>query len=131
RSKCYDIVILNFPTYINEFGNTVDGGADYIERNAFVLIKLIKKLNQELKENDRSEQLVIVGPSMGGIISRYALAYMEKNNMPHRTRLWISFDAPHNGANVPIGAQKYVEFFAGNGIKEAQETLQKKLNTPA
>ena len=131
RSKGYDIVILNFPTYTNEYGNVVDGGADYIERNAFVLIKLINKLNQELKDNNSSEQLVIIGPSMGGLVSRYALAYMEKNNMPHNTRLWISLDAPHNGANVPIGAQKYLEFFAGNGVENAEETLTTQLDNPA
>ncbi|MEP6597198.1 MAG: T9SS type A sorting domain-containing protein [Ginsengibacter sp.] len=131
RRKGYDIVILNFPTYTNELGNIVDGGADYIERNAFVLVKLIDKLNQELKENNSNEQLVIIGPSMGGLISRYALAYMEKNNMPHNTRLWISLDAPHNGANVPIGAQKYLEFFAGNGVENAEETLTQQLNNPA
>jgi hypothetical protein len=131
RSKGYDIVVLNFPTYTNELGNTVDGGADYIERNAFVLVKLIKKLNQELKENNSTEQLVIIGPSMGGLISRYALAYMEKHNMPHNTRLWISLDAPHNGANIPIGAQKYLEFFANNGVENAQETLTEQLNNPA
>ena len=131
RNKGYDIVVLNFPTYTNELGNTVDGGADYIERNAFVLIKLINKLNQELKENNSSEQLVIIGPSMGGLISRYTLAYMEKHNMPHNTRLWISLDAPHNGANIPIGAQKYLEFFADNGVENAQATLTLQLNNPA
>src|SRR5215210_967901 len=30
RSKGYDIVVLNFPEYINELGKTIDGGADYI-----------------------------------------------------------------------------------------------------
>ncbi|HUP11672.1 MAG TPA: hypothetical protein VM187_05660, partial [Niastella sp.] len=127
----YDIVVLNFPEYINELGSTVDGGADYIERNAFVLVRLINRLNGQLRANGSTEKLVIIGPSMGGMISRYALAYMEKNNMAHNTRLWISLDAPHNGANVPIGAQKYLEFFANNGNKGAQETLDQQLNNPA
>jgi hypothetical protein len=131
RSKGYDIVVLNFPEYVNELGNAVDGGADYIERNAFVLIRLINKLNWQLKVNGSSEKLVIVGPSMGGVISRYALAYMEKHYMNHNTRLWISLDAPHNGANIPIGAQKFLEFFANNGNKTALETLQQQLNSPA
>ena len=131
RSKGYDIVILNFPIYKNEFDKIIDGGADYIERNAFVLIKLINKINRELKDNGSSEKLVIIGPSMGGLISRYAFAYMEKNNRPHNTRLWISLDAPHNGANIPIGLQKYLEFFAGNGIKDAKESLERQVNSPA
>jgi hypothetical protein len=49
---------------------------------------------------------------MGGLISRYALNYMEDQNMSHETRLWISFDAPHHGANVPIGFQHQFNFLA-------------------
>lgn len=131
RSVGFDIVILNFPVYINELGKITDGGANYIERNAFVLVKLINKLNKELQDNGSNEKIVIVGPSMGGLISRYALAYMEKHNMPHNTRLWISLDAPHNGANIPIGTQKYLQFFANNGLKEAQQALQLELNSAA
>jgi len=131
RSIGYDIVVLNLPVYLNESGNLVDGGADYIERNAFVLVRLINKLNRELRDNKSTEKLIVIGPSMGGLISRYALAYMEKNKIPHNTKLWISLDAPHNGANIPIGAQKYVEFFANNGLKEAQEVLQIQINSPA
>src|SRR5207237_3221799 len=107
------------------------GGEKYIERNELLQVKLIKKLNQELRDNGSTKKLVIIGPSMGGMISRYALAWMEKNKMAHNTSTWISLDAPHNGANVPIGAQKYLEFFANNGNKGAQETLQKQLNNPA
>lgn len=131
RNKGYDIVVLNFPEYRNELGKAVDGGADYIERNAFVLMELISELNRQLSLNGSAEKLVIIGPSMGGMISRYALAWMEKNGIPHNTRLWISLDAPHNGANIPIGAQKFIEFFANNGNKGAEETLQKQLNNPA
>ncbi len=65
RSKGYDIVVLNFPEYTNEFGKTIDGGADYIERNAFVLIRLINELNRQLIANGSTEDLVIIGPSMG------------------------------------------------------------------
>jgi hypothetical protein len=100
-----DLVILNFPEY--KIGTNPDctdiirdGGADYIERNALVLVKLIKNINQTLIDNGRAEQITVVGPSMGGLISRYALAYMEQNNIPHNCKLWVSFDAPHLGANM-------------------------------
>lgn len=42
---------------------------------------------------------------MGGQTSRYALAYLEKQGIPHNTRLWISIDSPHLGANIPLGDQ--------------------------
>jgi hypothetical protein len=131
RSKGFDIVVLNFPKYTNSLGKEIDGGTDYIERNAFVLVTLINKLRQELIDNVSAEKITIVGPSMGGLISRYALAYMEKNNIPHNTSLWISFDAPHNGANISIGAQKFLEFFAGNGNRGARDAVNQQLLNPA
>jgi hypothetical protein len=58
-----------------------DHGGDYVERNAFTLVKLIQQINAQLVTNGSTEKLIVVGPSMGGLISRYALAYMEKNNI--------------------------------------------------
>jgi triacylglycerol esterase/lipase EstA (alpha/beta hydrolase family) len=87
RQQGYDIVIVNFPEVLEQTLSTPfgpipvyrDGGADYIERNALALVKLINILNQRLQQNGSTEKISIVGPSMGGLISRYALAYMEKN----------------------------------------------------
>ena len=67
-----------------------------------LLLKLIQKVNEK---KVGTEENIIVGASMGGLITRYALAYMEKNNLPHCTRLYVSFDSPHLGANVPVGVQ--------------------------
>ena len=58
---------------------------------------------------------MIVGPSMGGQMSRYALAYMEKHNIPHNTRLWVSIDSPHLGANIPIGIQSMMNLLDAFG----------------
>ncbi|MCL9804769.1 T9SS type A sorting domain-containing protein [Flavobacterium amniphilum] len=105
----YDIVVVNFPTYVNAATKTIDGGADYIERNALSLVTVIETLNLQKTGN---EQNIVIGPSMGGLISRYALRFMEQNNLNHQTRLWISFDSPHYGANVPIGLQHLFNYFA-------------------
>ena len=148
RRKGYDVVILNFPMTnstvkeLNDNGNIYipevsgftrrDGGTDYIERNAFLLVKLIQTLNAKLAQNGSAEKLVIVGPSMGGQISRYALAYMEKQGMDHRTRIWLSFDSPHLGANIPLAIQKTLWFFAYvGGQVEAREGYEKKLHSSA
>ena len=64
---------MNHPLYYRN-GKEIDGGADYIERNAMNHITLYQKLNNELIDNGSNEELVIIGPSMGGQISRYALA---------------------------------------------------------
>lgn len=110
RNEGYDVVVLNFPIYTRPDGTTnIDGGVDYVQRNARVLIELINYINAN-KVGD--QELVIIGPSMGGLISRMALRYMEMNGMDHQTRLWLSFDSPHLGANVPIGMQHMFNYLA-------------------
>jgi hypothetical protein len=110
RDEGFDIVILDFPIYTRPEDNAViDGGVDYIERNAMLLVELIQIINSQKIGN---EQNVVIGPSMGGLISRYALNYMENQSLQHDTRLWISFDAPHHGANVPIGFQHLFNYLA-------------------
>ena len=113
RDEGFDVIILNFPIYTRAADNAViDGGSDFIERNAMLLVELINFINTE--EKIGNAQNVVIGPSMGGLISRYALNYMENplSGMDHETRLWISFDAPHHGANVPIGFQHQFNFLA-------------------
>ncbi len=130
-AKGYDIIFMDYPDYSFN-GTHIDGGSDYIQRNAFTLIKLIQKVNKTLQDNGSTEKLVVVGPSMGGLISRYALAYMEQNNMPHNTRLWVSFDSPHLGANIPIGDQWVLDYL-GNALHltPAKDKLNLNINTAA
>ncbi|GAB1462104.1 T9SS type A sorting domain-containing protein [Pedobacter sp.] len=135
RAAGYDVVILNFPNYeIGSFsflGMQIpimrDGGADYIERNARVLMTLINTLNAQ---KSGTEKNVIIGPSMGGLISRYALKHMEGNSQAHQTRLWISFDSPHQGANIPIGDQYFLDFYAAVS-ESAKENRDKKISSVA
>jgi hypothetical protein len=141
RQQGYDVIIVNFPPiiegYINPFPAVQipvyrDGGADYIERNALAVVKLIQLVNQQLVNNGSTEKLVIVGPSMGGLITRYALAYMEKNGLNHNTRLWVSFDSPHWGANIPIGDQYWLEYYSRVAGKEgAKKSINKVIGSVA
>jgi Secretion system C-terminal sorting domain/Putative serine esterase (DUF676) len=156
RKLGYDLVILNFPMLGQKINkselldddvqipltvnngvvtpiNGRDGGTDYIERNAFALVKLIQDLNSQLPTGS-TEKLSIIGPSMGGQIARYALAYMENQealgtpNMNHNTRLFISFDSPHDGANIPVSVAQCLDHF-GNfyGQTEALTTYNQKI----
>lgn len=125
RALGYDIIVVNFPSITEGYdasGNVItrDGGADYIERNAFVLTRLINDINTQLLTNGSAEKITIVGPSMGGQISRYALAYLEKTGVNHNCKLWVSFDSPHLGANIPIGDQWWLDYYARvGGLDEA------------
>lgn len=129
RSLGYDVVIVNHPTYFR--GSTeIDGGADFIERNALTHVQLYQQLNTLLNQNNSTEELIIVGPSMGGLISRYALSYMETNNIDHNTRLWVSIDSPHLGANIPIGLQSLINQAAPNNVA-AQDFVDNQLGSTA
>ena len=119
REKAYDVIIVNQITHTKNNVEIIDGGADYIERNAMAHVALYQHLNNTLLQNGSSEELVIMGPSMGGQISRYALAYMEKHNIPHNTRLWVSVDSPHLGANIPIGMQAIMNLLDAFGDSTA------------
>ena len=133
--KGFDVIVVNHPVY-DRGSKTIDGGSDYIERNAYTFISLIRHIKSIQQGN---EEAVVIGPSMGGLISRYALAYMEKKHREtglekwsHNTRLWVSFDSPHQGANIPIGVQKGIQYFADKFSNEgAQAFLDTQLDKPA
>jgi hypothetical protein len=150
----YDVIILNAPKYeytsvqelvcrdlfhpIAPLCSVMDvpkyraGGGDYIERNAMVLVKLIQTVNQQLQANGSNEKITIIGPSMGGLISRYALRYMEQNNMNHNCKLWVSFDSPHHGANIPIGMQAMLVHMGYDmGLEGPRKAVEDLLFVPA
>ncbi len=77
-------------------------GMDYMERNAFALEEAINWVNAVKQGNEPN---VIIGQSMGGVVTRLALTNMENNNEEHDANLFISHDAPHQGANIPDSYQ--------------------------
>ena len=142
----YDVIIANFPNYkigtveiddvteCDDWGNPEDwdteiidvyrkGGADYIQRNAKAVKELIRTINNELVTNGSNEKLVVVGPSMGGLVTRWALKEMENAGEDHNVRIWVSFDSPHQGANVPIGLQFGASY---KGDADALDKLNRK-----
>jgi hypothetical protein len=102
----YDLVFINF-----------NDGADGLIRNALVVEEAINRVNANKVLDNRfgniMQQNVVMGLSMGGLIGRYALAKMTKNNVATQTRLLITHDSPHRGANVPLGLQ-YLIRMMGN-----------------
>lgn len=77
-----------------------------------ILGDFIKFINEKKKEHFPNEdwENVVIGFSAGGQHWRYALKKLEKEHMEtgtphHHTRLYIPFDSPHWGANVPMFAQ--------------------------
>ncbi|GAB5558341.1 MAG: hypothetical protein SchgKO_25540 [Schleiferiaceae bacterium] len=82
---------------------------DAIQANALNTIKIIQWINAQLDTNESHEKLVVIGASMGGLLTRYALSKMEAEGCCHNTRLYGTFDCPHNGAHMPLGLQTMVK----------------------
>lgn len=102
----YDLIFIDF-----------DDGTDFMQRNAYLVQNVIEWVNdQKHPYNGVMQQNVVIGFSMGGLVARYALRDMELNSVAHDTRLYASFDSPHQGANVPIGFQAMVSHLNGVGI---------------
>lgn len=80
-------------------------GTDFLQRNALLLERVIRWVNEQKALDGSNEPNVVLGQSMGGVISRWALRDMENRGLNHQTRLYISWDAPHLGANVPVAYQ--------------------------
>ncbi|MGB3180788.1 MAG: hypothetical protein WBB45_05325 [Cyclobacteriaceae bacterium] len=113
-------------------------GTASIERNARLLQEVIEWVNTEKTTN--AQQNVVLGMSMGGIVARYALAGMEQQGAAHDTRLYISHDAPHQGAYVPYSLQVMIKHLAHTEIVPGVEFQDieadladalKMLNSPA
>jgi len=114
-TRGFDAVVLDFTD-----------ATDYIQRNSFVAVELINYVNSIIEPG---ASIAVVGASMGGLVGRYALAYMEDNGLNHNVRTFISFDAPHKGANIPLGMQYWVKFFSIES--DAAAEMLGSLQTPA
>jgi hypothetical protein len=115
RTRGYDAVVLDFTD-----------ATDYIQRNTFVFTELLQQVEGAI---DPGATVAVVGASMGGLAARYGLAWLESNAIPHRARTFISYDAPHAGANIPLGLQHWTDFFAGQSADAAY--FRDRLNRPA
>ncbi len=104
----------------------MDNPTKDIKQNANHLIGYINYLKGLMPDN--KNQFVVIGESMGGLIARYALSFMEtpfyttdfSNPAPermHNTRLYISIDVPNQGANVPLAFQQLYDKFEFYGLQ--------------
>lgn len=106
----YDLIFVKFPQ-----------GTASIQANAYALIGAIEWAKRE--RVDPKQKLIIGGFSMGGLVARYALAFMdhERKTDPtvpdHETGTFFTIDSPHEGANVPVSVQALAQAMDANGIQ--------------
>lgn len=116
----------NLITQLNDMGYDVIyldfyDGATFMEINSMVLVELINRINAEKCSN---EEIVIMGPSMGGQIAKFTLSYMEHNNMKHCVREFISFDSQYKGAHIPLALQSIIATMdLSSSLKDMYENI--------
>lgn len=76
-----------------------------------------------------SQPLVVGGFSMGGLVTRYALAKLEHQRIDHQTSTYFSWDTPHRGAWVPIGLQAFAHYL--KQVNPYNKALSDQINSPA
>jgi Secretion system C-terminal sorting domain len=130
----YDLVYINWRN-----------GTDFLQRNALVLEAVIRWVNANKQPlGGVLQPNVVLGSSMGGVIARMALGRMDRGGgqsgaggfAAHQTGLYISLDAPHQGANVPLGYQAAARhatrmYLSTGGLTVAVEIIQALRNEPS
>lgn len=103
--------------------NYADGGAD-IRQNAMGLLGAILQVNKIATVPTR-----VLGISMGGVVARYALAWAEQHGYPHGCDMFVSADAPQQGAWLSVEFQDWLR----NGGLDSPfvDTIVDQLSTPA
>ncbi len=113
--------IANLKNFGYEFHVVIwDNSRTDIRTNAMMVVEMIDGLKQTYGVN---HQFIIIGESMGGLVARYATCFMESaayqdpiawptgvsRSYMHNTRELITFDTPHQGANVPLSIQTFYD----------------------
>jgi hypothetical protein len=125
----YDIIIFD-PIQSDSANFVFTGGTSLIENNGLVLAKFLEEF-YATHQSTMQADYVVVGASMGGIIARFGLAWMETNSKPHHTRLFISFDSPQAGAQIPLGLQYMVDTFTQQGLLSRSNSIKSALHQSA
>jgi hypothetical protein len=106
--------------------NYIDGTAD-IRANAAFVKQAIEWINTQKHLNGSSEKNIVIGASMGGLVGKWALREFELFGQDHEAELFMSFDSPMRGANVPLALQ--CNAIITTGIKVFGKTLKERDDT--
>lgn len=90
----YDIIILDY-----------DNGVDFLPRTSEFVKEALRWINQQKENAGSNEKNILLGQSMGGVVSNVALKEMELDLEDHEVGTFIIFDSPIMGVNIPLCTQ--------------------------
>ncbi len=95
RAAGHDVILLGY-----------SAGTDLMEHNAHVVIAALNEVASRTRH-----PVAVGGVSMGGLTTRYALAWLESRGLPHNAHLYFSIDTPHRGSTTAVAIQWFTHFF--------------------
>lgn len=115
--------------YINYANSTIDQ-----EQIAVYVKQAIEQINDLKHVSGSTEKNIVIGASMGGLVGKWALRMFEMNAEDHETELFISFDSPLQGANIPLGMQAMLGHLGdhkvfGMPLRDIEEKLGEGIST--
>uniref|UniRef100_A0AAU3HX50 Alpha/beta hydrolase n=1 Tax=Streptomyces sp. NBC_01393 TaxID=2903851 RepID=A0AAU3HX50_9ACTN len=116
RRRGMDVILLGFK---NRTASVLDN-AEAVEAT----------VRESIARRVGNHRLVVGGFSMGGLITRYALARMESQAMDHQTGVYFSYDTPHRGASIPIGVQAF-SYLLPRGLDLKPHPFTQQMDSPA
>lgn len=95
----YDFIFINF-----------DDGGQSVEATAQLLKESIRWINAQKAITGTRGDNIVIGHSMGGLTSKWALAEMADAQEDHGVSKLIIFDSPLRGAVIPYGMQAMLQY---------------------
>ncbi len=95
RAAGHDVILLGF-----------DNGTALMEDNAPVVMACLQQVHART-----SHPAAVGGVSMGGLITRYALAWLEQHGLEHHAHLFFTIDTPHRGSVTAVAVQWFTHYF--------------------
>ena len=117
RGEGYDVIVLDYHQPL-----------EAIQANALLFKKVIETVN-ELKVGIHKN--IVMGVSMGGLVSKSALAFMEYDGINHDTSLYASLDSPHGCAQINNDLQNVIQFLAGQDDPSGKRMWENVLRSEA
>ncbi|MFB7214841.1 esterase/lipase family protein [Streptomyces sp. NPDC056255] len=112
RRRGHDVVLLGYH----------ERSASILDNSLTAQAAIVRAIAERLGDTP----LAVGGFSMGGLVTRHALAKMESQGIDHQTSLYFSYDSPHRGAWIPIALQAFAHY-----IKDLDSRFSDQINSPA
>jgi Secretion system C-terminal sorting domain len=103
KTEGYDLVFVDWH----------NGGQQDVRFNSQLFRQILNTFNERKRNNGSTQKNMVIGMSMGGVVGKHALRTMELANPTradggHDVETFIGFDAPMQGANIPLSLQFFV-----------------------